>query len=56
MLLLRVNVTSRILSPAGKFPIREYEHPAEGCTKFMYSIQYRTPATKQEESEYGDVE
>lgn len=43
MLLSKVVVSSRILSPAGRFPVREYEKPQDGFSRFMYCIQYRTP-------------
>lgn len=46
MLYAVVKVSSRILSPTGKMPIREYEHPPAGCTKFLFSMQYRTPSSR----------
>lgn len=49
MLFSEVKVSSRILSPAGRFPVREYEKPQDGFSRFMYCIQYRTPAPRAEE-------
>lgn len=48
MLFSEVKVSSRILSPAGRFPIREYEKPQDGFSKFIFCIQYKTPKPKED--------
>lgn len=44
MLQAQVVVSSRILKD-GKFPVREYEQPQSGFSKFLYCIQYYTPSS-----------
>lgn len=40
---LTLRVNTPVLLKNEKFPLREYVHPAKGCTKYMWLIQYRTP-------------
>lgn len=55
MLYAVVKVSSCILSSSGRMPVREYEHPPSGCSKFLYNIQYRTPAPpKRNSAQNGD--
>ena len=48
MLKAQTQVLFRILPKSGKFPLREYVHPPEGCTKFLYSVSFGTPKEKEE--------